>query len=100
MSSTPPATAGRTHAIEKEAFSNPGGWLRIIARSVLDEYARKAAAATEKANEFHRAAQFPTRHNGEPLNSNSFWLQEELYGPGGHIEEWLVAQCQAGEIRE
>jgi len=97
---TLPATVEPIHDIEKDAFSNPGGWFRIIARSVLDEYARKAAAATEKANKFRRAAQFPTRHNGEPLNSTSFWLQEELYGPGGHIEEWLVAQCQAGEIRE
>jgi DNA-directed RNA polymerase specialized sigma24 family protein len=86
--------------LESYTFRSPGGWLRAVARSVLNKYASKGAIASERAKEFRRAAKFPTRRNGKPQHAPYSWLADDLYGPPRNIEEYLVAECLAREIRQ
>ena len=86
--------------LESYTFRSPGGWLRTVAWSVLNKYANKAATASERATEFKRAAKFPTRRNGKPQDAPYSWLVDDLYAPPRNIEECLVAECRAREIRQ
>ena len=86
--------------LESYTFNSPGGWLRSVARSVLNRYASKAATESQGAKEFRRAAKFPTRRNGKPQDAPYSWLVDHLYAPPRNMEEYLVAECHAREIRE
>ena len=45
--------------LESYTFRSPGGWLRSVARSVLNKYAKKAAAESKGDKEFRCAAESP-----------------------------------------
>ena len=86
--------------LESYTFRSPGGWLRTVAKSVLNKYANKGATASERAKEFKRAAKFPTRRNRKPQYFRSSGALDNLYAPPHNMEEYLIAECRAREIRE
>jgi hypothetical protein len=86
--------------LESYTFRSPGGWLRTVATNVLNRYANKAATGSEGAKEFKRAAKFPTRRNGKPQYFHSSPLLEDLYAPPRNMEDYLIAESRAREIRE
>ena len=89
--------------LERYTFRSPGGWLRSVARSVLNKYAKKGAAESKGAEEFRLAAEPPARRkavNGKHRGLQSSWLVDYLYAPPRNIEECLVAECRAREIRQ
>jgi DNA-directed RNA polymerase specialized sigma24 family protein len=89
--------------LESYTFNSPGGWLRSVATSVLNKYANKAAVENQGAKEFRLAAKPPARRkavNGKYQGLQSSWLVDYLYAPPRNMEERLVAECRAREIRE
>ena len=86
--------------LESYTFNSPGGWLRSVARSVLNRYASKAATESQGAKEFRRAAKFPTRRNGKRQYLHSSRLLEDLSAPPRNMEDYLIAESRAHEIRQ
>jgi hypothetical protein len=95
-----PATVKPIPDLETYTFASPGGWFATIANSVLREYARRSAKASERAKAIDRAARFPTRRNGEPQYFQPSVVARIVYGPRRNIEQFLVNQCRNKEIRE
>jgi len=84
--------------LESYTFRSPGGWLRKVAWSVLNQYSNNAAGESRGAEQFRCAAEPPANDKSHGLQSS--WLVGYLYAPPRNIEEYLVAECRAREIRE
>ena len=94
-----PGTVEPIRDLHNYTFHSPNGWLATIARNVRNAFALKSGRLREKANIMERAAEFPTRRNGQsnirPISSFVY----SLYACPDNIEDRLVACCCRSEIR-
>jgi hypothetical protein len=95
-----PATVTPIHNLEAYTFASPDGWFASLAKSVLREYVRRSAKASERAKAIDRAARFPTRRKGEPQYFQPSVFARIHYGPRRNIEQFLINQSRNKEIRQ
>jgi hypothetical protein len=95
-----PATVTPIHNLEAYTFASPDGWFASLAKSVLREYVRRSAKASERAKAIDRAASVPTRRNGDPQYFPPSVFARIVYGPRRNIEQFLINQSRNKEIRQ